>query len=604
MKTYTNPSDGTTHTWLEGWYSSGFVTNDNSVGGCGPTGIEVASAGIGVWPRNVNELLSLSVTRPKAEYVGLNPPNPQHKHGYPINSTTVGCTTYRQVKYATNIEAPDSSLGLLYVPCGQSDPTSSWFLPGLNYTIQYATPGRKLIRVTTYLCDIDAQTGEVASDDTFEFDVVTPPTLSLFLDVDGINLADPFATDDLNWYRPCSLSNGQSVPFAQLPQALTVVAAYVGNGGTGAIVAPPTTGNATLTLSDVSAFRGVAMNATIAFRENLPDFEVATVSASFGANNTARFSVTCWDYGGFAKATVTHGSGATLASATMALPDDPGFNWVPDIGWPVPRAGGGFDYVVDNLMTPDDDVDDVPSANGFNGDGLSRFEEYRGFVVKGIHTRTDPSKKDLFIYSDYSVEGVGDAQTLPVVVHQINASEMSSPQQRLIAPNHQNAGYPSMNIPGHFVGTFSPGGQLWQTSEQRAIGVFRNTSVLDINAGFGVTNIPSTVLGAPPWAVGPFGSTVHDSVIHKLSPTRTGANQVDNPLDSEKTRQTIAHEVGHASNIPHIQKNPAYSCPPPADTVMIIGYFPTTNPRNSPSCAWSNVPHAYTPADLSQLQIR
>ena len=108
---------------------------------------------------------------------------------------------------------------------------------------------------------------------------------------------------------------------------------------------------------------------------------------------------------------------------------------------------------------------------------------------------------------------------------------------------------PGQDIPGHFTGTFAPGGVVWQTSEQQAVGVFRNTTVSS-NAAFGSTNLPSNVLAGPPWAVGPFGSRVFQKVIHILSPTHTQDQPEQSGIDSVKARQTIAHEVGHAINIP------------------------------------------------------
>ncbi len=48
----------------------------------------------------------------------------------------------------------------------------------------------------------------------------------------------------------------------------------------------------------------------------------------------------------------------------------------------------------------DADVDDKPEGNGFQGDGLSTFEEYRGFAVGAEHVRTKPKTKDLFIRNE------------------------------------------------------------------------------------------------------------------------------------------------------------------------------------------------------------
>jgi hypothetical protein len=53
-----------------------------------------------------------------------------------------------------------------------------------------------------------------------------------------------------------------------------------------------------------------------------------------------------------------------------------------------------------------DDDDDVPKGNGVAGDGLSAYEEYRGFLVQGEHVRTKWNQKDLFIFDRDSL-GLG-----------------------------------------------------------------------------------------------------------------------------------------------------------------------------------------------------
>ncbi len=72
------------------------------------------------------------------------------------------------------------------------------------------------------------------------------------------------------------------------------------------------------------------------------------------------------------------------AAVRVSLPLDRDGNHIAD-AWPF---GSG---------AATDDTDDTPSGNGTLGDGLSRYEEYRGFFVAGAHIRTDPTRKDVFV---------------------------------------------------------------------------------------------------------------------------------------------------------------------------------------------------------------
>ncbi len=72
--------------------------------------------------------------------------------------------------------------------------------------------------------------------------------------------------------------------------------------------------------------------------------------------------------------------------------------------------------------------EDVPkteanrTSNSYNGDGITAFEEYRGFYVgnpaitgQPVHTRTSPNKRDIYLYTELSTYGFGRADALPSI---------------------------------------------------------------------------------------------------------------------------------------------------------------------------------------------
>ncbi len=60
-------------------------------------------------------------------------------------------------------------------------------------------------------------------------------------------------------------------------------------------------------------------------------------------------------------------------------------------------------------QSDDEDSDEAPEGKpGVDGDGLSLYEEYRGFFVGGKHTSTDPHKKDLFVLNEVEGLDVGE----------------------------------------------------------------------------------------------------------------------------------------------------------------------------------------------------
>jgi hypothetical protein len=113
----------------------------------------------------------------------------------------------------------------------------------------------------------------------------------------------------------------------------------------------------------------------------------------------ATVTIKSFDYGSFGKVkaefTTQDGSLTCVGKEVggtneyTRLPADTNLNdisdsWSGDIG-----PSGNWDATYD---------DDNNPTNGYTtGDGLSRYEEYRGFSVNGFHTRTIPWNKDVFI---------------------------------------------------------------------------------------------------------------------------------------------------------------------------------------------------------------
>ncbi len=121
-----------------------------------------------------------------------------------------------------------------------------------------------------------------------------------------------------------------------------------------------------------------------------PDFDLNPVAATL---NTATgpqpgFQLTPLDCGGTAILQATVGG----IMYTAALPLDTNGNGIPVIWSAI------FCPATNPCPIGNEDTEIGPAGNAVPGDGISAFDEYRGFIVSGVHIRTDPRQKDLFVH--------------------------------------------------------------------------------------------------------------------------------------------------------------------------------------------------------------
>ncbi|GEM_PF-7038614 len=438
---------------------------------------------------------------------------------------------------------------------------------------------RATVEVTLLQCG-DCQTNSTNVDgDMSVYDiriVAERPEFRLFLDVDGdFDPAHP--ESDIDLYVPGARLDGESLPVPSSGttiQTVEVVAGYVLPDGKLAkpaeFIEPgegtPRVSYPARSSRNTSRFRGIAMNCGTSTGL---DFYLPVIRWGFvdDGGMTARVPLECRDYGGMTVVVGTTQGGND--TATLRIPQDEDGNLLPDGGW-LDADGNWIDSAG---IAPDADDDLFPSTtNGVNGDGLSAYEEYRGFVVlsNGIerHRRTNPSNnKDLFIWSDVFSDNLYDATHLPFPKHRITNG--GKDPSRRINFNYTNNGLGG-NIPGHV--------------DQRCLTVFRIEEFRDCCYG---QNLPPRV---QPWTPNNTDRIeIYIQSIRWASPPNMDRFIVDS-FDDAGIRHVLGHEVGHGINIAH---RDYLVSPPPPLSVMIINYITPGGDRQAWQQRWNNLPHNY-----------
>ena len=255
--------------------------------------------------------------------------------------------------------------------------------------------------------------------------------------------------------------------------------------------------------------------------------------------------VRSYDYGAYGKVTATlHKQDASDSqeppSDTVSIPRDDNNNRIAD-GWE-----RGHNMYKSNENEADDwaasDDETGPTGNNYPGDGLSVFEEYRGFRVSSGYVSTDPvDTKDLFVYTECD-DGIGYASNLPAStggvfkVHRIRENQMGTGKLPIIGKDRRI----------DFLGADVPGGK---TTKQKALRMLQDDE--RGNSGSEGTTLGETDGEGPPHAVGDITIYYHAIRLEIDDKTRSSSQATRIANRRELAKKTIAHEIGHGINVKH-----------------------------------------------------
>ena len=207
------------------------------------------------------------------------------------------------------------------------------------------------------------------------------------------------------------------------------------------------------TLTHVTRVPGTCMNSTEGGSEldlYLPkqspwvvadDSLSATLEVTKPEDKAATFDLAATDYAAYGKLNVDvmiagvwkHATDKQSGATVKTVPTDDDDNSLAD-GWEEKEGLSGIHAM--------DDDDDTPDGDGSrHGDGLTAWEEYRGFMEHGDHIRTSPKVMDLFLSDQTGGQAAAGVRYFEGVsqirVHeQLTADELG--ESRVVNRNHNS----------------------------------------------------------------------------------------------------------------------------------------------------------------------
>jgi hypothetical protein len=248
------------------------------------------------------------------------------------------------------------------------------------------------------------------------------------------------------------------------------------------------------------------------------------------AAQTAEITITNFDWGAHSRLRVTailddgksteviaHLKGEK-GTREITVPLDKNNNYIAD-AWEKEMNTFGLDG--------DWDKDDIPANQRRNGDGYSHYEEYRGFhTLNQDHLRTNPLKKDLFVYdkdglvNQYFGKDNSADNPAEITLHFLAANQYRENR-------HVNINSETFKIADQYlVYVLKGGGELAGEAEGVANGIASGQSLkFTKSVMINTEGLRQSTTGLP--------SATRDKLTEIL------------------IKETVAHEIGHALSIKH-----------------------------------------------------
>ena len=281
--------------------------------------------------------------------------------------------------------------------------------------------------------------------------------------------------------------------------------------------------------------------------------QTGELTYTFGpGGNIPYLVITCEDYAAHGKLTVSFtGTDGSMDSKTISIPYDDNDNLIAD-SWEA-EVGLSAEEKEDVTL----DVETGPDGNNNNGDGLSVFAEYRGFVLwseaqgSSNWKYTSPKEKDVFVTwrsneNHINAYKAGHAGDMPLTVNLVEASYVNLPNGDPLIDegdsrwvNFKNEAVDdstivSYTVPGH--------NRVW------AIYVVRSNELRRENVdGRSVTIMGDANKGAPSY-----------NSVARIYVNNIEAKWNDEDDRSAAFNNVIAHEIAHCVNLDHCPVDP---CP-------------------------------------------